>query len=122
MKRNRISIFVGFNHGVDIVLDTLLNKILDSNRITDYIEERCHFTIEFEDGTTVKAWNNNKWYAWMCIGEIKISDNKNTCNYTYKWNDKRPKRKTMNRMLAALDSFKIDKFISIIDKNHNITD
>lgn len=51
----------------------------------EYKEEYYGCIITFNDGTIYRFWNENKWFAWMCSGEIRFSNGKKL-----EWRDKMP--------------------------------
>lgn len=64
-------------HELDVLL-IYLNEIgiksISLSGIFD--DEDYYYTIVFNDNTTIKFWNVNRWYAWMSICEINFSNGK----------------------------------------------
>jgi hypothetical protein len=89
-----------FDESVDEVLDTLLNRCLDSG-ITGYstIQDSYGIKITFENGKEMTAWNGNKYYSWLKLGVI---DN-------YRWRDARPKAETMVRLREAIKQYHVNE-------------
>jgi len=47
-------------------------------------------SIIFKDGTKLRFWNENRWYAWMSSGEINFSNGE-----TLKWENRMPSREVV---------------------------
>ena len=89
--------FTFMNHGIDYVLDSYLNQALDSGIASVTECNSYYITIYFNDGSRLNAWNENKYYAWLTTGVFTMPNLD-----TFKWNNSRPKRKTMARLFNEL--------------------
>ena len=89
-----------FNHSVDLALDGILNKQLDSG-ISECTSSRFYINITFKTGVKAILWNENKWYGWLSEGNIG--------NYT--WNNVRPRRKTMWRLKKEIEKYFIENHV-----------
>jgi len=58
-------------HKLDVLL-IFLNDIGIKKISTN--TPRYDIIIEFNDGTIMKGWNVNRWYAWLSQGELKCSN------------------------------------------------
>lgn len=92
--------FTLMNYGADLVLDSLLKSGLESGIKNIYTNDAFFITVEFNNGLTMRAWNVNKYYAWLHEGIFTFPDGK-----CYRWQDGRPKRKTMARLYKSLRNF-----------------
>ncbi len=105
----RISIFTIFNDPVSPDLDSILNYILKQHKLKDVIYENAYwFVLCFGDKIKIRAWNTSKWFAWFCRGEIEMSD-----NCILRWDDSRPSRRTMNKILNAIDEYHKEKISTL---------
>ena len=86
-----------FNYCVDSILDSILNKELDSG-ISECITNSFYIDITFNTGVKATLWNENKWYAWLSRGNIG--------NYT--WDNARPRRKTMWRLKKEIEKYFVE--------------
>ena len=105
----RIGIFTLFTYGVSAIADKLLNKIIADNKLKNIILDNYDMTFVFENDITVRLWNHNKWYAWACRGVIQKKD-----RLVFSWDDERPRRKTMNKILKLADRFFIDNINGMV--------
>ena len=88
------------NDSVDPLLDSILNKAMDSG-IKDATGKNSYYLdIAFNDGSRLDAWNVNKYYGWLSRGVFTYPDNKRN----YVWVDGRPKKSTMARLYKMLSS------------------
>lgn len=96
-KINRFT-FKSFNYGVDHVLDEILIISIKSGILKI---NQSHYDIEifFGNGYCMKAWNANKYHAWLNEGEFYLKDK------TYQWNGFRPKKSTMSYLLKEMSKF-----------------
>lgn len=87
--------FTMFIYPVDIIVDGMLNKLLDIG--IKSIQSECYYfiTIEFNNGSIAKMWNENKYYAWLSSGKID----------RYRYNGGRPTRKTMRKLFIAMQDY-----------------
>lgn len=83
------------NYSVDNILDIILNKKIKLGIKHINNNDRYYITITFNDDTTFKSWNVNKWYAWLNKGDLD----------GYLYQSSRPKRKTMRRLLNAIEDY-----------------
>lgn len=86
------------NHNVNETLDLLL-KVHMKTGIKSVDEGYHHINVVFNSGAVLKAWNANKYYAWLSDGSITYTDNKFT------WADVRPKRGTMYDLKCLLTGY-----------------
>lgn len=110
----RIPIFTFFNHERDEVLDSCLLNLINNYEITDISYDSYEMNIMFSNNKTeviFHAWNRNKWYAWLSSGYIKIAS-KEASVPNYYWDDSRPKRKTMNKLLKKISEY-YNKILSV---------
>lgn len=65
------------NHPPSKKLDILIIYLKEVGiRTIEHKKEFYGYTITFNDGTIFKFWDNNRWYSWMSLGEIKFSNGK----------------------------------------------
>ena len=72
------------NDEVNTKLNVLL-IYLNNIGIKSIDYESHSIKIEFNDGTLLRGWNSNRWYAWLSEGEIKFSNGE-----ILNWNHSRP--------------------------------
>jgi len=75
----------GMNYKAAPKLDILLiylNNIGIKNIST---KDLYYINIEFNDGTVLKGWNTNRWYAWLSQGKINFSNGEKMT-----WNNELP--------------------------------
>lgn len=103
-----ISILIRFNYNVDELLDAILNQALDSG--INRVDSKGYFlNVLFNDGGQLNGWNMNKYHAWLSKGTYYFPKQEGDKDYdinTYKWENARPSRKTMNRILKEFSNFK----------------
>lgn len=58
------------NNPVDKVYDELLLSLITNQKITSCDIQKYYITIEFSNGVFFKAWNENKYYAWLQNGRF----------------------------------------------------
>lgn len=70
------------------ILDSILNKCLDSGIDTITYEDIYYINIKFMNGVKSRFWNANKFYGWIQDGNIG----------GFVWGKCRPSRSTMRRL------------------------
>lgn len=103
----RIPLFTRFNDVKDLILDNYLLNLINNYEITDISCNSYYMDITFSNNNTkviFHAWNTNKWYAWLHKGYIKIIS-KGAPDQNYYWDDSRPRRKTMNKLLKKISDY-----------------
>lgn len=93
------------NYDNDKQLNDLINELLFLDIKKLEIDEYYIFInfLDTNNDITLNIWNRNKYYAWCSRGEFKMF------NKTYKWDNKRPKRMTMAKLLLKIDNYKKEK-------------
>ena len=77
--------FVMWNYyEVDYKLNIIL-FYMNSIGIKQIDSQDHNITIEFRDGTILKGWNCNRWYAWLTEGVINFSNGEKLS-----WSESRP--------------------------------
>lgn len=80
-----------FNNKVDWALDMHLRHILTVPiQSVSETEDVYYLTVRLIDGTTLKLWHMNRFYAWLMCGTITYPS-----GYVYTWDKVRPTAKTM---------------------------
>lgn len=87
------------NGKIDVVLDTILNRCLDSGIEAASSDDGYYLDIAFKNKIEAKLWNSGKYYAWLHRG--RIGD--------YAYENVRPKKKTMRRLIRALATYYLEK-------------
>jgi len=104
-----------FNHRYSSELDDILKELLTKKIIKIDKEGAARIGVLFDDGSFADLWNENKYYAWLDQGTIKLINGR---DYTYA--GKRPKVTTMVKMLRKIQSFDPPKTLptnqEILDK------
>lgn len=111
----RMPIFCFRNYKTDKTLEILFNEAIkgeiksiksncgsfETNIINPYYNE-----IAFYNGSIIRYWKTNKWYASFARGEITtfIGEQK----ITHKWEKNMPSRKLINKLLEKIDNFIIN--------------
>jgi hypothetical protein len=83
-----------FNEGVDEIVDMLLRAGIESG-IASLKMSQYDLTIEFCNGKTMRAWNGNKYYAWLGHGRIG----------EYVWSSARPSTEAMVLLRDAIKQY-----------------
>jgi hypothetical protein len=80
-----------FSYSVGKILDRNLENLL-TYKLIDLSIDGYYFYMDFENGYCLKAWDTNKWYAWMCRGSISRNG-----ELIFEWCEDRPRRRTFRR-------------------------
>lgn len=96
-NKARFQLGVGpFNEPIDEVLDMLilggLRGGISSVTVTN---QYLGLIVEFKNGVVLKAWNHNRYYAWLQCGSIG----------EYQWNGGRPAAETMVKLKDAIKDY-----------------
>ena len=87
-------------------INDIFKHCLESG-ISKIIEDsRYQLTIKFKNDIIIKAWNSNKYYAWLIHGTI-IKDG----NILLDYNEERPSLKTMALLRKTIDQYYKDLII-----------
>lgn len=111
--KNKIPFLTSFTYTVGGILDVALSNLIKNYEITDYSNcDEYYFVLTFVEKNsgktiTMKAWDSNKWYAWMSEGSFIFEDGKMVM-----WKDCRPRRKTMNMLIKKINIFLKNKILS----------
>lgn len=105
----RIGIFTSLNYPVCEEVDAVLCKILDKRQLSGVDTNEYYMMLHFGDNVAVRIWNTNRWYGWMMRGEVSIGDVS-----IFKWNECRPRRRTMNVIIKKVSCFLKNKIDSMI--------
>jgi len=94
------------NYNTEIRLD-VLSIYLDEIGIKSihYTRNDYEIVMEFNDGTILKGWNENKWYAWLSSGEINFSNGK-----LIRWSKKMPNVELALRLKKIVKNFDNQKY------------
>lgn len=98
----KISLFTIFNYKVSPELETILKKLLSEYELKDVVYLCYDIRLIFEKNVEVIASNNYKWYSWFSYGRIYING-----KLLFKWENERPRRKTMNKILEKIGNLTI---------------
>jgi hypothetical protein len=74
-----------FNGQFDPILEELLRGCMSSGISDIDLSDSYYLDITFNNTTNLRAWNANKYYAWLRDGKLN----------TYSWRDGRPSARTM---------------------------
>lgn len=97
--------FTPMNERADYFLSALLNKAMDSGaKSIKETHSGFYLVITFNDESKVKAWNKNKYYAWLNEGVFTYPPQ---TGGEYTWYYKRPTRATMARLLKIIKNNKL---------------
>jgi len=85
----------------DRVLTSYLMQAMDSGiKIANGVDGRgAYLEIAFLDGSSIIAWNVNRYYAWLSRGVFTFPDKSMR---GYKWDDSRPSKSAMARLYKML--------------------
>lgn len=98
INNEKIPFFQSFNFSIDWKLNKTLKECLKHE--IKVIRENGHlFTeIEFSDMTHYEFWDCSRWDGWLKFGTFKTAWGVEL----YKYTNKRPTRRTMQRFLNAI--------------------
>lgn len=92
-----IGIFTNFNHEVSEELDAVLRETLNTRKLEKAEYGEYYVTLHFEGGVRIKAWDENRYFAWLARGTVEKYG-----ETILRWDGARPRRRTMNRLLKLL--------------------
>lgn len=92
-----IGIFTNLNYGVSEELDTVLREALNTLKLEKAEYGEYYVTLHFEGGVSIKAWDENRYFAWLVRGSVEKDG-----ETILRWDGVRPRRRTMNRLLKLL--------------------
>jgi hypothetical protein len=90
---------LSYNYPVNQALDDHLNDLL-SMPITDITQGEHEILIVFQGLATLRAWNANRFYAWLHRGSIAVSGKE-----VFTWYEARPRAKTLVALYAHILAF-----------------
>ena len=93
-----IGIFTNFNYVVSEELDAVLSETLNTRKLEKAEYDGYYVTLHFEGGVSIKAWNENRYFAWLASGTVEKDG-----ETILRWDGARPRRRTMNRLLKLLE-------------------
>lgn len=98
---NKINLLTVFFYNVDDNVDYLLNQIMDNYELTELVyNDEYTVTLRFGNKISAKLWNSGRYSAWLSQGKIKVNG-----ELFFTWDQARPRRKTMNRLLKLMEGF-----------------
>jgi hypothetical protein len=104
LKRLHYRRIIGdINYDINYKLDVLLIYLekIGIDKVS-YTKNNYYIIIDFKDGTRFRGYNENRWYAWLSIGEINFSNNKQLS-----WNNSMPSEEVIYKFRKAI--LKIEK-------------
>lgn len=102
MDMKKISLFTIFNYKVSPELEAILEKLLSEYELKDVVYQLSYIKLVFEKNVEVIAYNECRWHSWFAYGKIYING-----ELFFKWNEERPRRKTMNKILEKIGNLSI---------------
>jgi hypothetical protein len=80
---------------LSVILDSCIKSGINKINYQGY-----RIFIDFGNGYTMHAWNANKFYSWLSDGTVKDGE-----ELIYKWEDERPRAKTMYKLNRLITSY-----------------
>lgn len=99
-----IGIFTNFDYEVSEELDAVLRKALNTRKLEKAEYDEYYVTLHFEGGVRIKAWDVNRYFAWLARGSVEKDG-----ETILRWDGARPRRKTMNRLLKLLERHVLER-------------
>jgi hypothetical protein len=91
-------------YGSDPILDALFTQAMDSGLISAKPTNHGYYLLlVFKDGSIIKVWNANKYYAWLSRGVFCYPDDSIE---PFFWDSIRPRKSTMARLYKLLGTIK----------------
>ena len=105
----KIGIFTDFLYPKSSTVDNILGWLISKYELSDVKFDKYYVILVFKGGISAKILNTCDPSTWASTGSVKKGSDE-----FHRWNNMRPSRKTMNRMLKIINAYMTDKITRML--------